>query len=124
MEPTVEFGEILAELRSERGIFQKELAIYLNVSVGTISNYEKGVHYPDLDTLRKLADYFGVTTDYLLNRTKCRYASADLEHRLTKDFTVANLVNTSLELPKKDRRLLADYAELLTMRQKLNSGSQ
>lgn len=124
MTSTMEVGEILAELRSEKGIYQKELALYLNVSIGTISNYEKGVHYPDLETLCKLADYFGVTTDYLLGRTGYRYTPADLEQPLTKDYTVANLVNTTLELSKKDRSLLADYAELLKMRNRLNSLKQ
>ena len=41
-------GEILASLREERKIGQKELAVYLNVSIGTISNYEHNVHSPDL----------------------------------------------------------------------------
>lgn len=124
MASTMEVGEILAELRSEKGIYQKELALYLNVSIGTISNYEKGVHYPDLETLCKLADYFGVTTDYLLGRTGYRYAPANLEQPLTKDYTVSNLINTTLELSKKDRGLLADYAELLKMRSKLNALKQ
>ena len=62
-------GRILTELRKEKEIGQKELAVYLNVSVGTVSNYENDVHSPDLSTLCKLADFFGVTTDYLLGRT-------------------------------------------------------
>ena len=120
----LEIGQILSELRTERDLYQKELAVYLNVSIGTISNYEKGVHYPDLDTLCKLADYFGVTTDYLLNRTNYRYYPKDLEAPLTKDYTVANLINTTLELSKKDRGLLAEYAELLKLRQNTNSKKQ
>lgn len=62
-------GEKLALLREKREIYQKELATYLEVSIGTISNYEKGIHEPDLETLCKLSDYYGVTTDYLLGRT-------------------------------------------------------
>ena len=44
----MKLGELLAKLRKERGILQKELANYLNVTVATISNYEKGVHAPRL----------------------------------------------------------------------------
>ncbi|MCM1185052.1 MAG: helix-turn-helix domain-containing protein [Lachnoclostridium sp.] len=117
-------GEILAELRTERDIYQKELALYLNVSIATISNYEKGIHYPDLETLGKLADFFGVTTDYLLNRTKYRYTPTDLNRCLTKNYTAANLLNTTLELSPKDRRLLVDYAELLKLRQQVNAMKQ
>lgn len=67
-------GRILTELRKEKEIGQKELAVYLNVSVGTVSNYENDVHSPDLSTLCKLADFFGVTTDYLLGRTSSHRA--------------------------------------------------
>ena len=45
-----QLGDILAELRQERGLTQKELGQVLCVSTGTISNYENGVHLPDLLT--------------------------------------------------------------------------
>lgn len=64
-------AERLQSLRQSRNILQKEVAAYLKVSVGTISNYENGVHQPDLETLNKLADFYGVSTDYLLGR--CPY---------------------------------------------------
>ena len=67
--------ERLALLRQIKGIRQKELALYLHVTVGTVSNYENGIHQPDLITLCKLADYYEVTTDYLLGRGIC-HASA------------------------------------------------
>ena len=41
-------GEKLAFLRQERGYAQKEIAPLLNLSISTISNYENGVHSPDL----------------------------------------------------------------------------
>ena len=63
------FGEILASLREERGIYQKELAAILKVSVGTISNYENNIHFPDQEALIQLAEYFDVTIDYLLGGT-------------------------------------------------------
>ena len=45
------FGELLAELRQDKGLTQKQLGRVLSVSTGTISNYENGVHYPDLEKL-------------------------------------------------------------------------
>lgn len=62
-------GEILAELRQDRNLTQKDLAKYLHVSPGTVSNYENNIHLPDLEKILILANYFGVTTDYLLGRT-------------------------------------------------------
>lgn len=118
---SVEIGQVLAELRNERDICQKEVAAYLNVSIGTISNYENGVHYPDLLTLCKLANFYGVSTDYLLRRTNYRYTSEAMNRPLAKDYTVAQLVNTALELSQKDRGLLADYTGLLKLRQTVNA---
>ena len=46
-----EMGETLATLRKEKGLGQKQLAALLNMSVGTVSNYENNVHSPDLATL-------------------------------------------------------------------------
>lgn len=73
------FGEILADLRQDRSLTQKSLAEKLHVSVGTISNYENGVHLPDLEKLVMLADYFNVTTDYLLGRTPYNISPSELQ---------------------------------------------
>lgn len=62
-------AEKLRYVRERKGVYQKELASYLKVSIGTISNYETGIHQPDLVTLGKIADFYGVSTDYLLERT-------------------------------------------------------
>ena len=62
-------GDILMELRQDAGMTQRELGNILHVSPGTISNYENGVHLPDVEKLLVFADYFNVTTDYLLCRT-------------------------------------------------------
>ena len=59
----------MAELRQDRGLTQRDLAKLFFVTPGTISNYEKGRHLPDAERLIKIADYFSVTTDYLLGRS-------------------------------------------------------
>ena len=87
------FGEILTSLREERGIYQKELAAILKVSVGTVSNYENNIHFPDQEALLQLADYFGVTVDYLLGRTSYRYSLDTLNEEYAPGMTVAELVD-------------------------------
>lgn len=109
----MDIGQKITKLRFEKGIYQKELAAYLNLSIGTISNYEQGIHFPDLNTLCKIADFFGVTTDYLLDRTDYRCAPDTLGRQLTKDYTVADLVNTTLELPPQDVTSMIDYIKYL-----------
>ncbi|MBR3641446.1 MAG: helix-turn-helix transcriptional regulator [Oscillibacter sp.] len=59
----------LKELRLARGITQVRMAIDLNMSQNTISRYETGEREPALAELVRLADYFGVSVDYLLERT-------------------------------------------------------
>ncbi|KAJ48689.1 transcriptional regulator with XRE-family HTH domain [Clostridium tetanomorphum] len=55
--------------RLKKGLSQPELAKIMNVSKQTISNWENGNRIPDVLTLKKLADFFDVSTDYLLCRT-------------------------------------------------------
>lgn len=56
-------------LRELKGVKQADLAKELNVSQGTLSNWERGVHDPDNASLVELAEYFEVSTDYLLELT-------------------------------------------------------
>lgn len=59
----------LKELRKARKLTQQRLAIELNMNQNSISRYETGEHEADYRTLILLADYFGVSIDYLLERT-------------------------------------------------------
>lgn len=59
----------LKEIRKAKGISQLKLAMDLNTNQNTISRYETGEREPGITELIKLADYFGVSVDYLLERT-------------------------------------------------------
>lgn len=120
----MDMGQVITELRLEKGVYQKELASVLKVSVGTISNYEKGRHFPDPSTMCKIADFFGVTTDYLLGRTNYRYDPKQLSQPFIDNYTIADLVNTSLDLTPQNKHALADYVELLKLRQKADSSGR
>ena len=56
-------------LRKQKNISQVRLAIDLDMSQNTISRYETGEHEADYATLIRIADYFNVSIDYLLERT-------------------------------------------------------
>lgn len=62
-------GQRLKQLRKNKNITQSELGKIINVGKSTISQYESGISNPDYETLKKLADFFNVSTDYLLGRT-------------------------------------------------------
>ncbi len=60
----------LKELRKKKQISQQKLAIDLNVSQAAISKYEQGLAEPDIRMLKEMSEYFGVSIDYLVGRTK------------------------------------------------------
>ena len=59
----------LRGIREDRDIKQKEIAAYLNVSQNTYSQYETGVISLTAEILIKIANYYNVSIDYLLDRT-------------------------------------------------------
>ena len=64
-----DFPRIITFLRKERGLSQKQVSQDLGISQALLSHYEKGIRECGLDFLVKAADYFEVSTDYLLGRT-------------------------------------------------------
>ena len=65
-------GKKIKDLRLEKNISQEQLGKILNVSTSMIGMYEIDARNPSYEVLNKLADYFDVTTDYLLDRTDKR----------------------------------------------------
>ena len=63
----MEFNEKLQELRKQKEITQEELAQSIYVSRTAISKWESGRGYPNIDSLKAIARFFGVTVDELLS---------------------------------------------------------
>lgn len=59
-------GEKVKSLRRKKKLTQLQLASELNVTAQAVSKWEKGLSYPDIETIIKISELFGVTTDYLL----------------------------------------------------------
>ncbi|MHB1418484.1 MAG: helix-turn-helix domain-containing protein [Bacillota bacterium] len=62
-------GQRLKQLRNKHNLTLSKLASYLDTTSITLSRYENNQRQPDNETLKKIADYFEVTTDFLLERT-------------------------------------------------------
>ena len=69
----MELHERLLQLRKERGMTQKQLARQLHVARSTIAAYENGRGQPSYSVLCELADFFGVSLDYLFGRNEIRF---------------------------------------------------
>lgn len=69
-------GENIRRLRQERGLNQEELGRRVGASKQSVSNWENGNIVPSIDLLLRLADFFGVSTDYLLGREDQRRLDA------------------------------------------------
>lgn len=90
--------ERLRELRKDKGLTTTELGNIIGCSNPTITNYERGYRKPDPETLIKLAEFFGVSVDYLLG----------LEDRTES----ASVAPTGEKLTDEERELLALFREL------------
>lgn len=106
----------LKELRMEKGKTQKEMAKDLGTTDVSIGRYEAGTREPKTDILNALADYFDVTTDYLLGRT-------DEKHPKKERFQGVNTIAAHRlgnieQLSDEGLEELDDYIELLKLKYK------
>lgn len=98
----MEFHERLRYLIDCEEIKIKDLAPKLHLAPSTLGNYVQGTREPDYDTLRRIADYFWVSIDYLLGHQS---PATDDERQLLAQFR---------SFTPSQRRLLLQQAELLT----------
>ncbi len=94
----------LKELRNEMKLTTKELGEQLNLSQSTISMYESGKRQPDTETLKKIAKFFDVSIDYLLeNNSKSTFINKPNTIKVigrggvTKEFTVTEEQRKAIE---------------------------
>jgi len=100
-------GAKLKQLLEERDMTQAELARHLHLGKSTVSQYISGVRTPDLSTLRKLAEFFSVSFDYLLGWGDVRWPA------IIKDPQVEAVVRGAGELSPEQRTRLLEYIDYL-----------
>lgn len=108
------FPRIITLLRKERGMSQKQVAADLQISQALLSHYEKGIRECGLDFVVRVADYYGVSCDYLLGRTPDR-TGATLTVEDLPEPDAAGKENTfrgSL-LPTLNKKLIANSLNIL-----------
>jgi len=105
MDRTTILGQRLRQLREERGLLQKDIANKFGITDSAIGHYERGDRTPDADTLSRFAEFFQVTTDYLLGRTGIRKPIETIAAHRSDD--------PMNELPEDARKSLEEYREYL-----------
>lgn len=119
-----EFGDILSELREDRGMTQKQLAEVFHVSNSSISSLETGYRAPSVELLVKLATYFDVTTDFLLGLSDSSTSPAILNKQVALDTTISDVIKmienltasqkSALLLILKNMSIVADLIQKAT----------
>nr|DAN97921.1 MAG TPA: Repressor protein CI [Caudoviricetes sp.] len=105
--------ETLKRLRKQKGLKQKDVADFLGITVSAYGNYELDQRQADYQTLGKLADYFGVTVDYLLGRDTVPEEKPQIHiPEQYKDVLVA-FEGGADDLTQEDVDKVIEYIELL-----------
>jgi transcriptional regulator with XRE-family HTH domain len=113
------YSERIVELRTEKGLSQKAAAVDLGISQALLSHYEKGIREFSLDFLCRIAEYYNVTTDYVLGRTDSR---TGLDSSVLEDKDEDSLFNTKTiyrsaimahERMNAGATVAGDYADIL-----------
>ena len=132
------YGEVLKELRDYHGYKQKDISDYLNITSQAYSNYEKGKRTPDLETMRKIAQFYRITIDELISYrftkqilipmedTRSYMASRSLYRGVSTDgITIpmtakqAKMVTDILSLPPEQQDACQQLIDLVIMKSRL-----
>ncbi|MGL6107060.1 helix-turn-helix domain-containing protein [Romboutsia sp.] len=107
------FGDKLKQLRNERMVTQQELADFIGIGRASIAGYETREKHPDFEKLKRIATYFNVTTDYLLDYE--RDSSNDDETTV-----INNKIDIYEGLPEEAKYELHEYINYLKFKYKDN----
>ncbi|MBP5493026.1 MAG: helix-turn-helix transcriptional regulator [Clostridiales bacterium] len=100
-------GQLITELRKEKGLTQKQLADALNVTDKAVSKWERGLSFPDISMLEPIADVLGVSImEILAGERQTENDTISLEE-------AQKLVNDSVELSDEEIRHKKERSRLI-----------
>ncbi|WP_455124631.1 helix-turn-helix domain-containing protein [Ruminococcus sp.] len=105
----METKDILKSLRKSNGYStMQEFCAAADISFSTYQNYESGKRVPTAEILVKLADFYGVTTDYLLGRPDAKAPADPIDKLMTVDEMEKDLLREWLSLDEASRKAFLD----------------
>ncbi len=96
-------GDRIKQLRIQNSIDRSNLAKSIGITYHALSKYETNEREPDYETIKTLADYFNVTTDYLLGHEQAPSYVAEESMQYNKKH---NIQNIKLEIDKSDAKVV------------------
>lgn len=105
-------SEILRELRTSKSMTQSDVAKILGLTTNAYQSYERGTSEPGCKALNKLADFYGVTTDYLLGRETGEPEPIEvLASRFDMTALEREILDNYLALPKDTRGDMMEFLQ-------------
>ncbi len=111
------FGELLARLRQEAGLSQRDLAAEVNISQRMVAYYEKQTAHPPTHLLAILAKALGVSSDQLLGIKEVKSNGRTRDNRLWRRFSQVE------QLPQSQRKQIVQILDAFLEREKLRKAS-
>jgi len=109
----MDIGEKIKQLRDENDITQEDLGKHLKIHRSTVANYESGNRQPDIETCKQIAEYFGVSIDFLVGKKQKKYRDFIYD---AKTFFSSDSV-TEAEKDRVLKKIIDCYFESKTTRQ-------
>ncbi|SFX65925.1 Transcriptional regulator, contains XRE-family HTH domain [Thermoactinomyces sp. DSM 45891] len=117
-------GKRLKEARLNADMLQREVAEKIGIGHAAISQYEKGNRNPDPETLSKIANLYGVSVDWLLDRPSDQVSQNEEKLSVVDLEKIVEMINDGKahyggrRLTKEDSRFITDFIQFAIQRKK------
>lgn len=111
----MKIGDRMKKLREEKGLMQQDVCNALDIEQSTLANYENNRRVPKTDILIEIANYYGVSLDYLVGRTDDRFDNSKLRPKdLNKFLQQSEIIfdGDTYNLTDEDRDLVMKSLEV------------
>ena len=109
-----QLGDILAELREDCGLTQKDLSELLHISISSVSAYESGKRFPSIDVLIAYAKQFNVSTDYILRLSNSSHSASVFSEEFSRGRTIGDIISDLKKLQPEQREALLVALDSMT----------
>ena len=109
----INYGKILQDVRIYHGYKQKDISNYLNITSQAYSNYENNKRTPDIETMHKIAQFYGITVDQLISYRHTRQIEESIYYAASRSlYRAVNASGIAIPLTAKQAKMLTDILSL------------